>query len=634
MFFCFILFQINLLKSQVDTAYLKLIDKLFDNYYNAPQNNMDSELTYLDSALKIAKTHNYTIGITNVTREKGYVFSENGNYVKAMQLLFEALKLDDKTNNNKGIASDLNLIGQSYHQQEKLDDALTYFIKSRDKFTGLNDENGVAMVNGNLGMVYREINKFEQALKCYFFSREYYLKQKDEINISLLENNIGNVYKDLKQYDKALKYFTSAKEGKIKNKKYFSLVTTLSNIGDVYVEQKNYNNAIKYYNEALVFAQSQNSLMLQKDVYLDMSVLYSKQANYKKAYETFKKSTLLKDSIISDKYNNDIAELKVKYESDKKENENKVLVKDNELQSEKIKNEKKQKLLFAALSIIIMLVGVFVFIQYRTKQILNKQLEQINKQIKNQNNTLKILNKDLIDSEEKLTLSNITKDQLISMLSHDLFNPVTSLINYTNLILTSGNNKSNEELLDALIKINRAVVPLKDLLDNMLQWARSQRNNLQVNFEEVNLNAVIFEIISLYQPVANFKQIKIIYNPVTEVIANTDRLMISFILRNIINNAVKFSPKEKEINIETTNNKNSIVVDIKDEGIGFKNEIVNQLNNSLTKDLKGELNASGIGLSVSRRFIELLNGKIEFKNVNETGAEVIISLPPNRANRV
>jgi len=614
--------------------YKKLTNSLFDKYYIISQNNYDSAIILLDSINKIAKKYNDYKITTEVLREKSYIFSERGDFVKSMQLLIKALNIDEKSENSNGLASDLNLIGLLNHKQEKLDESLVYFLKAKNEFIKNNDKNGVAMVNGNLGMVYRSKNDFEKALQCYFYSLEFYKNINDKISISLLENNIGNVYKDLKQFDKALEYFKKAESLNKNIKHYYPLIANLSNIGDVYVEKNKFNIALNYYNEALTIAKNQNSVRLLKDVYLDMSVLYNKQGDFKNAYEFFKKSIVLKDSIMSDKYNNEIAELKVKYESDKKENENKLLIKDNELQSERIKNEKKQKIIFAALSVIIFLVGVFVFIQYRTKQILNKQLEQINKQIKNQNNTLKKLNKELIDSEEKLTLSNSTKDQLISMLSHDLFNPVTSLINYTNLILTSSNKKSNEELLDALIKINRTVIPLKDLLDNMLQWARSQRSSLQVNFEEVNLNTVIFEIINLYQPVANFKQIRIIYSPVTEVIANTDRLMISFILRNIINNAVKFSPKEKEINIEATQNKNLIMIIIKDEGNGFNNEILNQLNNNLTKDLKGKVNASGIGLSVSRRFIELLNGKIEFKNVNETGAEVIISLPQYQVNRV
>ncbi len=624
-----ILFQFNLLKGQVDSNIINQIFKLYDNYYNTSQNYSDSAFIYLDSALNLSKRYKYNEGISYVLREKGYIYSEQGEFVKAMKILIEALKLDEKINNKDGAGSDLNLIGLVYNQQEKLDESLSYFIKARDKFVEINDEQGIAMATGNMGMVYRNKNEFELALKSYFNSLEYYRKEKseqNEISVANLENNIGNIYKDLKKYDKALEYFYKAKEGKSKHKQYTSLVSTLSNIGDIYVERKQFKEALVIYSEALTLAVENKSIRLQKDVYSDLSNMYKEQGNFKLAYENFKTSTHLKDSIISEKNNNIIADLKVKYDSDKKENENKVLLKDNELQLTKTANERKQKLLFATLSLLILLAGIFVFIQYRTKQKLNKQLAQINEKIKNQNTTLKTLNKELIDSEENLTLANAGKDQLISMLSHDLYNPITSVINYTNLTLETAGQQSKEDLQSSLASINNAVIPLQDLLDNILQWARSQRSNLKANFEEINLNAIISDIIKLYQPLAAFKQIRIVYNSLSEDTIKSDRLMVYFIVRNIVNNAVKFSPEGKEIVINTTTGNNFTVISVKDQGNGFKPEILAQLNNTETNDLKGQVSGSGIGLSVSRKFIKLLNGAIEFRNGEQGGAEILITL--------
>ena len=613
------------LKGQNDSSVVKHVEKIFDSYYNIIENSSDSIFIYLDSAYALSKKHSYHKGMTDALREKSYIYSERGDYLKAMQFAFEALRFDEKVKNTDGAASDLNLIGLIYNQQEKLDEALSYFIKARDKFMELNDKLGIAMVTVNMGMIYRNKNNFDLALKCYFISREYYLNDKSDynlINVANLENNIGNVYKDLKEYDKALEYLFKAKEGKAKFKQYTSLVSTLSNIADIYVDKKKFDEALVYYNEAMALAKSQNSIRLQKDVYFDLSVLYREKGNYKLAYENYKLSTHLKDSIITEKNNNQIAELNVKYETEKKDNENKILIKDNELQVTRTENERKQKLLFAALSILILLAGVFVFIQFRAKQKLSKQLAQINEKIKNQNITLKTLNKELIDSEENLTIANSSKDQLISMLSHDLYNPITSVINYTNLTLETAEKLTKEDLQKSLISVNNAVLPLQDLLDNILQWARTQKSNLRAHVELIDLNMVISDIIKLYQPLANFKQIKIFYNSLSKIDFNSDRLMIYFILRNILNNAVKFSPKGKEIFIETSVSGNSVKILIRDQGNGFKEEILAQLNNRSQFQLEGQVSGSGIGLSVSRKFMELLNGEIVFSNYQEGGAEI------------
>lgn len=621
-------FTILNFQAQTDSAIIKKVDAMIEDFYNVTYNNPDSALSILDSAEAIAGKAGYPAGITSVVRQRGMFYSERGEYVKSMALLLKALKLDEQIGNNEGAAMDELYIGLNYFQHEKLNEALVYMKKAEKWYVDKKDEAGIALLSANLGMVHRNLNQFEKALQYYFAARDYYIRQHNDRNLEHVENNIGNIYKDLLQYDKALEHFLIAKEIVSKSNDKYYLVNSFSNIADVYVGKKEFNKAIDYYNQALKIARDQKSIALEKDVHFDLAYAYELMGDFKKAFENFKSYSTLKDSTISEKYNKDLADMKVKYDSEKKESENNVLKKDNELQEVKIRQERNQKLLFAFLLGLAFLAGSLVYVQYRNKKKLSRELALINEKVNSQNSTLRTLNKELIESEENLTKANETKDQLISMLSHDLYNPVTSVINYSSSIIEKSAELSREELVNSFEKINNAVVPLQDLLDNILQWARVQKNNLEPHPEEIDLNKIAAATVQLYSPAAAFKKITIGQQVSGSTVTKTDRLMLNFIFRNLVNNAVKFCPAGKKIDVEIRNQDDKLLIFVKDEGAGFSAEMLRKLND---KNSTETINAqgSGIGLSVSRQFVKLLNGEIEFRNQANGGAEVIVQL--NRA---
>ncbi len=613
----------TVLFGQLDSVEIKKVEELISDFYVKSYENPDSAIIILDTAEALAKRIHYSKGITSAMRQRGMFYNERTDYVKSLGMLFAALKEDEKIKNDDGIAMDLLYIGLSYFQQQKMDEALIQMNKALLKYTEIKDDAGMALVNANMGMVYRNMNRFEDALKCYFLVRNFYIQDNNDNNLSRVENNIGNVYKDLKQYDRALQHFMTALDLKKKGNDVFGLVVVYSNIGDIYVEKKDFQKAFDYYYKALKITEDQKSLSQQKDVYFDLSYAYQQKGDYKQAYENYKRSTELKDSILTDKYNSDLADMKVKYESEKKENENTILKNDNELQDVKIAEEKKQKLFFASLALLVFIAGLLVFVQYRNKQKLSKQLAQINEKVNNQNSTLRTLNTELIRSEENLTKANSTKDQLISMLSHDLYNPITSVINYSGHIVATIDEMKQQELRSSFVKVNNAVIPLRDLLDNILQWAQIQKQQIAANIEEVDVNIVLADIVQLYKPGAELKGVALKFTPVKNGVIFSDRLMLYFVLRNVINNAVKFSSEKNEINVEAICKENEFLISIKDHGIGFSEETLKELN-SFSDDISIIAQGAGVGLSISRQFVKLLNAKMEFKNRGEGGAEVVL----------
>jgi signal transduction histidine kinase len=622
-----LLFKGSLLSGQSDSTLIKKTDALIEASYELTYNKPDSALLILDSAETLARSIGYRKGVSAVLRQKGLFYSERSEYVRSMEFLFKALEEDEKLSNHDGIGMDLLFIGLNFYHQGKASESFSFMERAKKTYVGIKDEAGEAMVNSNLGMIYRNTNRYKEALDAYLKVRDYYQRDKNDRNLSRVENNLGNIYKDLKEYDKALEHFNVAKDLKIKVKDMYGLIMTYSNIADVYVSTNNPQKAFEYYEMALKLSKEQKAVGRQKDIHLDLSKAYEKQGNLQKSLENYKLYSLLKDSIISEKFNNDLADMKVKYESDKKESENIVLKKDNELQQIKIHEERIMKLLFAVLFIIVFFAAFLVYLQYRNKRKLNKELKRINEKVSSQNNTLRILNIELIESEEELKKANDTKDELISMISHDLYNPVTSVINYTSGIIDKSKELSREELLRSIEMTGNSIIPLKDLLDNILQWALIQKGGIKPREELTDVKAIAEDIVRIYRPTAEFNNINIEFKYDENCIIRTDRLMISFILRNLINNAVKFSLPYKQISLELIKQDAGLLVSISDEGKGFTEEMLKCLDseNECTSE---QADGSGIGLAVSRRFVKLLNGELKFRNRKNGGAQVSLIINP------
>jgi signal transduction histidine kinase/tetratricopeptide (TPR) repeat protein len=610
--------------SQADSTQIKKVDAMISRFYDLSYDKPDAAILLLDSAGILAKNIGYALGTNEVIRQRGLFYTERAQYVKSLGILLNALKEDEKIKNDDGIATDLLYIGLCFFDQEKLEEASHYMNQALEKYTSMHDEAGIALINANLGMVYRNMNRFDEALRCYESVRDFYIKDHNEKNLARVENNIGNVYKDQGLFDKALEHFIISKDLKVKENDQYGLVIAFSNIGDVYADKYQFDKAFGMYEQALTLAREQKSLSLEKDVYSDLSDAFAKKGDHKSALECYKKSMQLKDSIISDKFNSDLADMKVKYESEKTEKENSVLKNKSELQEIRLTEEKKQKILFASLFAIVFIAVLAVFVQYRNKKKLNAELARTNQKINNQNITLRTLNTELIESEQNLSLANSTKDQLLAMISHDLYNPVTNVINYTRDVKDKAGSFTKEEMQDAFQKINSGVVPLRDLLDNILQWARSQKQEIVPVIEKVKVSEAVKDILDLYQPAASFKKVKIAARGVNVPDIYTDRLMLYFVLRNLVNNAVKFSPSGSEVTISCLVLQGTLEVIVSDKGSGFSKEIQEKLNRS---EEIVSTHGSGIGLAISRKFIKALKGEIHFENGPSGGAKVMFRIP-------
>ena len=216
------------------------------------------------------------------------------------------------------------------------------------------------------------------------------------------------------------------------------------------------------------------------------------------------------------------------------------------------------------------------------------------------------LNDKLLDSEKKLTELNATKDKFFSIIAHDLKNPFNSLLSMTRFINDVYDQLSDEERKRILENLKTAAKSGYGLLENLLEWSRSQIGGIQFKPELSNIYELVINNIALSKSQLEKKMIKISTLIQTDQYAYFDYYMIDSVVRNLISNAIKFSHVHGEIIIRSERNNDKLTVSVSDNGVGMKPEDMDKLFKiEISHSTKGtnKEKGSGLGLILANEFL-------------------------------
>lgn len=237
---------------------------------------------------------------------------------------------------------------------------------------------------------------------------------------------------------------------------------------------------------------------------------------------------------------------------------------------------------------------------------------------------------ELRQSEQKLQELNATKDKLFSIIGHDLRGPISGFKSLIEYMISGSDLTDTKSLIEILEQIQKSANSTYDLLENLLTWANSQTKDLVCFPEKIPLKEIVYKINDLFSAVTKEKQIEIVNNVSENVFITADKNMLLTVMRNLISNAIKFTPKGKQIQINVSKNDSEYIITIKDEGIGIKQENLYKLfNNTTHLSTFGTNNekGSGLGLLLCKEFVEKCNGKIWAETEWGIGSSFNFSVP-------
>jgi signal transduction histidine kinase len=224
-----------------------------------------------------------------------------------------------------------------------------------------------------------------------------------------------------------------------------------------------------------------------------------------------------------------------------------------------------------------------------------------------------VSNEVLDNKNQELKIANATKDKFFSIIAHDLKSPLNSLLGLSRLLKEELEGGDPENLTQYVTLIHESTEKGANLLESLLEWARLQTNSIKLQPSKFTLGELQEKVSAAIDVVASEKRIKIVWNTNADEEVSADLNMLSTVLRNLISNSIKFSEYGKTVCISNQKEGNDMRFCVQDTGVGMTGSQVNKLfkieSNFSTSGTNNE-QGTGLGLIISKEFIELHNGGI------------------------
>lgn len=590
--------------------YLGLIEVNFSQYAEA--------LERYEQAMQLFKDLKSEVGVADCLGNIATVYNYRGEYQKAIQFSFESLKYREKAGDKAGVGFSYNSIGFLYTKLHKYVYALDYLKKSHQ--TALQNEDRIGQIFPliNMGEVYRVWGDDEQAVLCLSQGKKLAEEMHHQSGLYQAYDKLGLILRKQGKLKKALEYQLQALSicEQLKNKE--GLTAVLNHTGDIYSQQEQYATALGYYQKSLSVAQEIQSTPTMKECYLYLARTHFRLGDFPQSARFYEQYQGTQDTLFNEVTEKVVAEIQQKYEADKKASEIRILQQEKEIKElalQKAHNIRNFLLFIVALVVVILGMAIYL---YLVKNRSHRELRRMNQR--------------LSESEANLQQINKTKDKLFSIISHDLRGPVNTFSAFLQMQSEYPESFTGEELKDFIFKMNGLVKNLSSLLHNLLQWSLSQMGSIEFKPEHLALNTVVADNFRSLEEIAKTKGIRLVSDVQQGIQVVADRNMLDIVLRNLINNAIKFSHRESEILVKVQTVENFARISVVDQGVGIPQERLETLfQHSHSHSTRGTDNetGTGLGLMLCREFVERCGGHIEVNSELKRGTTFTFTLPLN-----
>jgi signal transduction histidine kinase len=561
--------------------------------------DLSEALVYANKAVKLAKSQNDQVNLARAFGLLSVIYGRKGDFPKSTTHAFASLNIFEKLKNKEGMINayiKLSAIHIQIHDFKsalkycKIADSLNKEVK--DKVFELDIANNLAIAFAEQGKLDDALAMFERVSRLTRGSREQVAAHASSLM------NIGLVYKEKRDYKKALDYYQQSYKVSLDNNYPEGILKNMQNISVAYYYMGDYEKSNSEALKALSKSREMGVIDLEVEILEGLRTNYLKQKDYKNAHKYTEEYYEASMKLNVKEREREISSIKDKYELEKTQEQLKLLNEINETRT------KQRNLSIILLVIALLSMVVFAYSYYR----------------------IRILNKQNIIVKDKLSESNQVKDRIFSIIGHDLRSAYVSTLGILNLIKEDDLSASEKkEMINRVIHQSETAL---ETLDKLLHWGYSQIRGAKITLEDFNCAVPLNQTLDFLSQIIHEKEIVVNNEIHKEVCVLADKNHFNFIIRNLISNAVKFTPKGGKINLSCTDEQDYFKFSIQDSGIGISKDRINKIFTADSSSTTGTHNekGTGLGLIICKEFIESNGGQITVSSVEGKGATFSFTL--------
>ncbi len=607
-----------------------LVDSLNNLSYSNRRSNPKLSLLYALEAIELSSNIKYSKGKATGIHNRGTAKAILGQMDQSLKDLMEAARLREELNDIEGLSTTYNNIGFVFSEIGNDKKALEFYTKSLEFHRQSANNTNIGVVLNNIGWVNLRSKKFDLSLEYFYLALNANEEHKDERGAGASLGNIGTVYNKMGEHAKALEY----------HKKALKIVESYSDkigetsinlfIADDYLSLEQYDNAIAYAKKSLAMAQEIGYIADEKNAAAKLAEIFEVRGRFEESTKYLKLVAKLNDSLFNIDRAEAIGKIESVYEIEIQQKENQMLKREQVLNREIIDLQLIFLYLLIGVIILVSILSISLYTSRKKMKESNILLQKLNKESNYHKEIIQIKIEELNEKNAELTDINSIKDKLISVIAHDLKNPLHAIAGYAEVILNRANEGFTKETLSYLRIIHDNSIRGNLLLDNLLQWSRFQTRTLPFNPSTVSIKEIVKDELYLIQPIANEKQIEIRTNFDSKLSVFADSNMLRTIIRNLIANSIKFTKTGGFVKIDAVAKGKIVEFSITDNGIGIEPQLRSKLFSReagiSTTGTSGE-KGTGLGLMICKDFVERHEGEIWFESQPGNGTIFYFTIP-------
>jgi len=534
-----------------------------------------------------------------------------------LETLIKVIKLEEQAGNKLGLARTYNNVAGVYNELGDYKIALDFYYKALTYSREVKSSRYESSSLNGIGVIMSSLKKFDSAI--IFYSEAASINRKNGYTQWLANNylNMGVLFlNDLSDQAHARKYLGEASELYYSIRDWNNYVKVQTFQADWYLRNSRFNEAQKFLLQAESYSDSIASDEIKRDFSFLMYRMYKAKGNIPLALDYLELVQVLDDSLRAREKLKQSYEIQARYDLSRQQQENDRLRMESSLDALTIR---KQEIVITASVIICLLLIFLIFLSMHSR-----------KRIKRANIALFEISNQIRDKAMELQSANESKDKFLSIISHDLKNPISAITGLSDLLMDDTMGLSDEDKRLYIKYINDGCHSADHLLENLMKWVRSQTGKLEMNPKEFDLFPPVERAIALVRNAAFRKNISITSGVSENTMVVADHEMISTCLINLLTNAVKFTPQNGQIWVEPQVNGKSVSLEVRDSGVGISPENLEKLfkldQKSGTVGTANE-KGNGLGLLLVKEFIEKNGGNVEVKSEVGVGSSFILTIP-------
>ncbi len=531
------------------------------------------------------------------------------------------------------------------------------FLGNYDKFIAEGDKKEASRMLDEIATVYWNHNDTRAAIRYFEKSLQLNAQIENENGMAMINNNLGMLYNDVEDYPSALSHFKITLKTRRAKNEPTGIISALVNLSVVCNNLKQYAESVSYLQEALSLSRQTNDPQQMSSVYAMLSETYEKKGDvdesmkYFQLFKSFhdilqkKEITKLSGDIVQDSLQKQLKELELQkkaieikekeYELDSAASVNKSLYRNLNRQQiaykllESEENLRKENAIVLQqrhaaeieqknhIRDILVVVSVFLIALGVALVFYNRLIASKNKRLQEQNLAIE-------KQKEELEESNLVKTKIFSIIAHDLRSPLNAVQSFFNVIHLY---EVSDEVKNLFAKMGRDLSSLSGVLDTLLNWAMAHLQELKPQVTPVRVWLAVKENVELLSPVAEQKSVTIVNNVPDDLMAATDLDMTKIVVRNLVQNALKFTRKGGTVTISGKKEDGSVLLTVSDTGVGMNQEKIDSLfsfkSNQSTKGTSNE-KGTGLGLVLCAELVKLCEGEIIVNSEINKGTNVTL----------